>query len=130
MQAADFRSVSMTRILTALACTLLATTSAAAQTSQPAVGKEASIPFVRLDGIRDFQPDGDDAIYLQDRAGKWYRANLAGPCLGLTTATQIAVDTRFGGNSLDRTGTLLVDGQRCRLLDLVTSAPPPKKAKR
>lgn len=120
----------MTRILTALACTLLATAGAAAQTGQPAVGKDASIPFIRLNGIRDFKADGDDAVYLQDRGRKWYRATLAGPCLGLPFATRISVDTRFSGSSLDRTGTLLVDGQRCRLTDLVTSTPPPKKAKR
>ena len=121
----------MIRILATLACALMATAGATAQTGQPAAaGKEASIPFIRLNGIRDFEADGDDAVYLQDRARKWYHANLVGPCLGLTTAIRIAVDTRFGGNSLDRTGTLLVDGERCRLLDLVTSGPPPKKAKR
>lgn len=120
----------MTRILATLACALLTTVGATARTHQPAIGKEASIPFVRLNGIRDFRADGDDAVYLQDRSGKWYHANLVGPCLGLTTSTRIAVDTRFGGNSLDRTGTLLVDGQSCRLLDLVASGPPPKKTKR
>lgn len=120
----------MTRILATLACTLLASVSATAQTGQPPAGKEASIPFIRLNGIRDFEADGDDAVYLQDRARKWYRASLVGPCSGLPFATRIAVDTRFGGNSLDRTGTLLVDGEKCRLLDLVTSGPPPKKVKR
>lgn len=45
-------------------------------------------------------------------------------------ATQIAVDTRFGGGRLDRTGRLLVDGSDCRIESLSTSGGPPVKVKK
>ena len=100
-----------------------------AQTSPPVLGKPASIPFVDMRGIEDFQPDGDHAVYLQDRSRKWYHATIMGPCLGLSYATRIGVKTR-GSSSLDKYGSLLVDGEDCRIEELVTSGPPPKKVKK
>lgn len=120
-----------TFFIAALAALLTAGT-AVAQTApapQPAEGKPASIPLIRLDNIRDFKPDGDRGVWLQDRGRNWYYATMLGPCLGLSNAISIGVDTRFGGNSLDSTGVLLVDGDRCRIGRLTTSEPPPRKAK-
>ena len=100
-----------------------------AQTPPRETGKPASIPFVDMRGIEDFQPDGDHAVYLQDRSRKWYRATIIGPCLGLPYATRIGVKAR-GGSSLDKYGSLLVDGEDCRIEELVTSGPPSKKVKK
>jgi len=94
------------------------------------LGKETSIPFVRTIGLYDFEADGDRGVWLQDQRRQWYYARIAGICTGLPFANRIGVDTRFGGGELDRTGALLVDGDRCRLDSLVTSAGPPKKAKK
>ncbi|MES1971946.1 MAG: DUF6491 family protein [Pseudomonadota bacterium] len=121
----------MTRSLFALPLLMLAAT-ATAQTPaspQPETGKPATIPFVDHDGIQDFQPDGDHVVYLQDIRRRWYRATIMGPCLGLSFATRIAVKTR-GSTSLDKYGSLLVDGEDCRIDELVMSGPPPKKAKK
>ena len=102
---------------------------AIAQKAPPPPGTPASIPFVDHDGIYDFQADGDHAVYLQDRSRKWYHATIFGPCLALPYATRIGVKTR-GGSSLDKYGSLLVDGEDCRIEDLVTSGPPPKTVKK
>src|SRR3569623_183524 len=67
--------------------------------------------------------------YLQDRQRRWYYASVVGPCTSLPFATRIGVDTRFAGDTLDSTGTLLVDGDRCRIDRLVTSGPPPQRQK-
>ncbi|MDB5707236.1 MAG: hypothetical protein JWN66_4352 [Sphingomonas bacterium] len=104
-------------------------TAAIAQKAPPPPGTPASIPFVDHDGIYDFQPDGDHAVYLQDRSRKWYHATLMGPCLGLSFATRIGVKTS-GTSSLDKFGSLLVDRDECRIDELVTSGPPPKKVKK
>jgi hypothetical protein len=90
-------------------------------------GREASIPFVRTIGLYDFEADGDRGVWLQDQRRNWYYARISGFCSGLAFANRIGVDTRFSGSSLDRTGVLLVDGQRCHIDSLVTSAGPPKK---
>lgn len=102
---------------------------AAAQTPAPDAGKEASIPFVRLGQVYDFEADSDRGVYLQDRSRKWYYASIIGPCINLPFATRIGVKTR-GLDSLDRFGSILVDGQDCKIDRLMTSGPPPKKAKK
>jgi hypothetical protein len=94
------------------------------------IGKETSIPFIRTENLYTFETDGNRGAWLQDQRRRWYYAKVLGPCLGLGFATRIGVDTRFNGGSLDRTGTLLVDGQRCPIDSLTASAgPPPKPGK-
>jgi hypothetical protein len=91
---------------------------------------EASIPFVSHPrAIRSFEAVEDHLLYLQDRRGRWYLAELAGPCFGLRWANRIGYDTK-GGMSLDRFSTILVDGERCRILSLTHSSPPPRKARK
>jgi hypothetical protein len=115
--------------LIAIPLTVFAAT-AQAQTPAPApeVGKPASIPFVRFGQIYNFEADSDRGVYLQDQHRRWYYARVLGPCTGLPFATRLGVDTRFGGDTLDSTGTLLVGGERCKIDTLTTSAPPPKMA--
>jgi hypothetical protein len=94
------------------------------------IGKETSIPMLRSQNLYNFETDGDRGAWLQDQQRRWYYAKVLAPCLGLGFATRIGVDTRFNGGSLDRTGTLLVDGQRCPIDSLTASAgPPPKPGK-
>ena len=119
----------MKKIVLAVAAAAVAAAPLAAPAGAAPGAREASIPFVNLRGIRDFRADGRDAVYLQDRARNWYRAELAGPCYGLPWAHAIGVDTR-GGNSLDRFGTLIVDRERCQVLSLVRSPAPQKRRAR
>jgi hypothetical protein len=82
------------------------------------LGKETSIPFIGTIGLYNFEADGDRGVWLQDQQRRWYYAN------------RIGVDTRFGGTQLDRTGTLLVDRQRCHIDSLTASNGPPPKVKK
>lgn len=95
----------------------------------PQLGVEASIPFANHRGIRDFQPDGDDGIWLQDARSRWYYGKIIGPCTGLNFATAIGYETR-GTSSFDKFSGILVDGQKCQLTSLVTSDKPPSKKER
>jgi hypothetical protein len=92
--------------------------------------EQASIPFVsRPRAIRSFNAPADDLVYLQDRRGRWYRAEMGGPCIGLSWANAIGYDTR-GSLSLARGGSILVEGQRCMIVSLTRSDPPPRKRKK
>ena len=121
-------------LLTAASLAGSATSAAARQQSAtwPAdkLGKETSIPFIGTIGLYDFEADSDRGVWLQDQQRRWYYATVVGPCTGLPFANRIGVDTRFGGTQLDRTGTLLVDRQRCPINSLVASNGPPPKAKK
>lgn len=111
-------------ILTISIAALFASSPALAAT--PPVDAEASIPFVDHGSISDWQPDGDQALYLRATGSQWYHAQLMGPCLDLDFSEAIGVESG-GTNTLDRFSTLVVRGQRCGLKSLVKSGPPPKK---
>lgn len=117
-------------IIAALATATITGAADARKTPAPVEpGKETSIPFVGTIGLYDFEADSDHGVWLQDQRRAWYYARISGICSGLPFADRIAVDTRFGGSQFDRTGLLLVDGQRCYIDSLTTSAGPPKKVK-
>jgi Family of unknown function (DUF6491) len=91
---------------------------------------EVSIPFVTHPrAIRSFKAPTDDLLYLRDRQGRWYRAEMGGPCIGLSWANAIGYDTR-GSLSLGRGGSILVEGQRCLIVSLTRSEAPPRKRRR
>lgn len=118
--------------LIALAAATVATPVLARKASPAPVelGRETSIPFVRSIGLYDFEADDDRGVWLQDQRRQWYYARIAGFCRDLPFANRIGVDTRFGGGQFDRSGVLLVDGERCHVDSVVTSAGPPKKVKK
>jgi hypothetical protein len=120
----------MFRQSTSAMLSILLAGTASAQTTPADTGKPATIPFVRFGEIHDFEPDGTQGVYLETRARKWYYASVYGPCTNLPFAARIGVDTRFAGDQLDSSGTLLVDGDRCRIEKLVESGPPPKAEKK
>ena len=92
---------------------------------QPA---EASIAFVNHGGVRDWQASGETKIFIQDSSGKWYLATLATASADLPYATAIGFETK-GVDRLDRTGAVVIAGQRYPLSSLVASAPPPPRKK-
>jgi Family of unknown function (DUF6491) len=104
-----------------------------AQAKKPPVervlGVEASIPFADSVGIDNFQADGDQAIWIQDQFRRWYHATLFRTCFDLPFAEVVGFETR-GTSTLDRFGAIIVKGDRCPIQSLVTSGPPPKKAKK
>ncbi|MGE4064380.1 MAG: DUF6491 family protein [Rhodospirillaceae bacterium] len=86
-------------------------------------GPQARIHFANLGNIRDFHAINDDTVFLQTRNRQWYRADLIGPCFGLPYANVIGVDSRPMG-TLDRFGTIIVDGERCKIGSLTPSESP------
>ena len=111
---------------------LLAAAVAAPALAVPPVPEreEASIPFVTHPrAIRSFNAPSDDLLYLRDRQGRWYRAEIGGPCIGLSWANVIGYDTR-GSLSLARGDSILVEGQRCMIVSLTRSEPPPRRHSR
>jgi hypothetical protein len=113
----------------ALATVSIASSAYAAPPKPRSIGVEAQIPFADHRGIRDFQADGRDALWIQDQQRNWYHATLFGPCFGLEYAISIGFVTR-GTSTLDKFGQIVVDGQTCQIQTFVTSDPPPKKARK
>ena len=114
----------------AAAMTLLLALLAASASPGAPPPEEVSIPFVSQPrAIRSFKAPSDDVVYLKDRQGRWYRAEVGGPCIGLRWANVIGYDTR-GSLSLARGGAILVDGQRCLIVSLTRSDPPPRKRRK
>jgi hypothetical protein len=100
-----------------------------APTKAPA-REEVRIPFASFGAIRNFRPVGDDVVYLEGTHRRWYRAELNGPCINLPAALSIGFDTRFNGNTLDNSSTLIVGGERCRIMSLTRAdGPPPRRAR-
>ena len=95
--------------------------------AKPVLGAEARIPFVNFRTIRSFHAPANDVVYIQDTRRNWYRAQLIGPCFGLRWANRIGVDTG-GGSTFDRFGSILVDGERCKLQSLTRSEKPERRA--
>ena len=100
----------------------------AAAAPHPAPAGEVRIPFPDKGGIVRMQADGDEALWVQDRHYAWYRAELYGPCYGLSRALGIGYDTH--GGDFDRYTTILAGGERCQIRSLAPSDPPPPKRRR
>ena len=116
----------MKMILAAFAASAAALAPVPAAAREPAIGEEASIPFVNLNSIRTYRAIDRDTIYFQDLRRRWYRGEVIGSCLDLPFAEAIGVETR-GINRLDRFSSILVRGQRCQLTSLVRSDAPPTR---
>jgi hypothetical protein len=116
----------MTPLLIALAALIAAPTGAPPRAD--ALG-DARIAFPSRGGIVRMQADGDEALYVQDRHRQWYRAQLYGPCYGLSRSLGIGFDTR-GSMDFDRFSTIVVGDERCQIQSLARSGPPPSKRSR
>jgi hypothetical protein len=88
-----------------------------------AIPEETFIPDVASDGIHDWQPHGDQGLYIQSIAGNWYFARTQGRCARLRTAVSLGFVTH-GPDHLDRNGAIIAEGWRCQLSSLTRSAPP------
>ena len=92
--------------------------------------EEVRIPLARFT-IRNFQPAGNDVVFLEGPRRTWYRAELAPRCYELDSALRISLDTRFNGDTLDNSSSLLVGHERCRIVSLTRAdGPPPRRPRR
>lgn len=95
----------------------------------PELGVEAKIVFPNQGAIRNFEADGNDGIWLEDRQRRWYYADFVGGCQELNFAQAIGFDTR-GSPSFDKFSTIIVAGERCPIASLVTANKPlPRKVR-
>ena len=93
----------------------------------PELGLETRINFPNQGAIRNFEADGNDGIWLEDRQRRWYYADFIGGCQELNFAQAIGFDTR-GANTFDKFSTVIVAGERCPIASLVTANKPlPRK---
>lgn len=93
----------------------------------PELGIEAQIVFPNQGAIRNFEPDGNDGLWLEDRQRRWYYAEIAGGCQELNFAQAIGFDTR-GSPRFDKFSAIIVAGERCPISSLVTAEKPlPRK---
>lgn len=93
----------------------------------PELGVEAKIVFPNYGAIRNFEADGNDGIWLEDRQRRWYYGELIGYCPDLNFAQRIGFDTG-GASVFDKFSSIIVRGDRCQLTSLVTAEKPlPRK---
>jgi hypothetical protein len=93
----------------------------------PELGVETSIAFPNYGAIRNFEADGNDGIWLEDRQRRWYYAEIIGGCRDLNFAQAIGFDTR-GAPTFDKFSSIIVRGDKCPLTSLVTAEKPlPRK---
>lgn len=93
----------------------------------PDLGVEAHILFPNLGAIRNFEADGNEGLWLEDRQRRWYYAEIAGGCQALNFAQALGFDTR-GSPRFDKFSVIIVEGERCTISSLVTAEMPlPRK---
>ena len=86
-----------------------------------------AIPFADHGGIRDWRAIDSDTLYVQDRRGNWYRAELSMPAPSLHFREAIGFQTSPSGR-FDRWSAIVLNGQRYSLKSLTASGPPlPRK---
>lgn len=93
--------------------------------------EQASIPFVSLNrSIWNWEADGQDGLWIQDRRRDWYYARLLAPCIGLDFASRVAFVTP--GNRMDRFSSVIVadERERCAFNSFTRSTEPPPRKER
>jgi hypothetical protein len=126
------KSISQSVFAGLAAMTLLcsAQASQAASITPAGLQGEASIPFVSHGGIRDWNANGDQGIWIEGRDRQWYYATFFGPCTGLHFAIGVAFLPGATG-TLDRWGSLYTRPTgRCQFTSMKRSDPPPVQQRR
>src|SRR5262245_24639781 len=123
-----FRNMIMKQLLflAAAAMGLAVATPAVATVSQP-VAKEARIAFADRGGIRNWRVGPANTLYIQDRARRWYKAELMYRPAGMAFEWRIGFDAGPTG-TFDRFSTVVIDRQRIPVQSLVRVDGPPPRA--
>jgi Family of unknown function (DUF6491) len=85
--------------------------------------RPAELHFADLGNIRTWQPDGANAMYIQNNRREWYRATFFSPCTNLPFAFAVAFVTEPNG-SLNKYSSILVEGERCWFQTFSTAQEP------
>ena len=105
---------------------LLALLAGCATAADPAPAGETEIPFVKSQGVIEWVPAGEDALYVRGSGGKWYLVRTMSPCPRLRTAQGLGFETG-GVDQLDRYGAIHAEGWRCSIGSITRSEGPPER---
>jgi hypothetical protein len=99
---------------------------AAGQAQVPAApaSEETYVPNVSSEGVAEWEADGETGLYIMSQAGRWYYARTVAPCPHLTSTMSLGFETQHV-DRLDRFGTIVAEGWRCRLESVTYSDGPP-----
>lgn len=100
-----------------------------AATAAPVRGAETSIPFVRSEGVLDWQVTGDNSLYLRGYNGRWYFVRTTNRCPRLVDALALGFVVS-ANDQLDRYGAILAQGMRCPVASVTYAAPPNRPHRR
>jgi hypothetical protein len=116
-----YKSIKLSRCAVLAAGLLLSGLAGAAENT--------SIPFASMSGsIRDWQADGNQALYVQGIHKEWYRATLWTPCFDLPFAIAIGFKSD-AMNRIDQFSSVIVEHERCQFKTFEKSGPPPPREK-
>jgi hypothetical protein len=96
-------------------------------TSDVESSDEASIPFVRSNGIAEWKKASRDSLHVRSITGDWYLIRTMGRCSALGQTFTLGFETSLHGE-LDRHGTIVAEGQRCPIASVTRSGAPPRKS--
>lgn len=120
-------------LLCMLACAAVADTPApapaAAATPVPTAVPQVQIPFANHGGIYNWQVVDDRTVLIQGQNRKWYKATLMSSCINLSFAERLGFESNADG-SFDKFSSIQTRDQKCPLVSLVETTPPPKKVKK
>jgi Family of unknown function (DUF6491) len=93
------------------------------------VKTEAASAQLRSDRVRGWTAPDDLTLIIEARDGTRYKADLAGPCVGLAHNTNLGFYSRGGFKEIDRfSSVVLSDGTRCPLATFNKIIPPEASA--
>lgn len=83
----------------------------------------AVIRFADIGGIRTWQAESAEELFVQDTNNQWYRITFAPPCQNLPFAIGISFEPDNLGN-IDTDSSILVDGERCYFKSIEKTVAP------
>lgn len=89
-------------------------------------GRETGIDFAANGGIRDWHAPNDREIYIMDRMGRWYHAELGGRCINLPYLRTVQFETDAAGR-FDSFSLINTEYGSCQVESLVRSERPAAK---
>ena len=110
-------------------CALLSSTiSWAVNPTTSALRPQSTLQFTDIGNVKDWRGAGDTTVYIMDKAGQWYRAEMVEACMTLNTKNGISFITETDPDTKARVSKVVVDRHICTVTSLAkVAAPPPEK---
>jgi len=92
--------------------------------AQAAETPSAQIHFNELDGVSSCRSGGEATVFVKDRMGQWYKADLAETCMSLDTKKGISFLTETDPDTKVKTSKVTVDHHICIVTSMSKVASP------